>query len=94
MRKSGKHGLAVVGFTILLAMGTPGVVASSAAAPGPPFSTTVPAAPPSCYPLSNKGNCYQPGQFCRNSDHGSSGVSANGERMICANNNGWRWEPA
>lgn len=48
---------------------------------------------PGCYPLTNGGNCYQPGEFCRKSDHGAYGVAGNGERIVCAYNNGWRWEP-
>jgi hypothetical protein len=93
VKQRGKHHLTVVGFMILLAIGSPSVVANSAPAPGPPLSTTAPATPSGCYPQSNKGNCYEPGQFCRNSDHGASGVAGDGENIICANNDGWRWEP-
>lgn len=60
------------------------------AAVAPPPST----APASCYPLTNGGNCYEPGEFCRNSDHGVSGVAGDGENITCENNDGWRWEPA
>ena len=67
--------------------------------------TTQPAAPPtsasappataaSCYPLSNEGTCYEPGEFCRDTDHGTSGVAGDGEKITCEDNNGWRWEPA
>jgi len=60
--------------------------------------TTAPAAAPTtpsgCYPLTNGGNCYEPGEYCRNSDHGVSGVAGDGERIICEDNDGWRWEPA
>ena len=27
-------------------------------------------------------------------DHGASGVAGDGERIMCEDNNGWRWEPA
>lgn len=47
-----------------------------------------------CHPLTNSGKCYEPGEFCRNSDHGVSGVAGNGENIRCEDNNGWRWEPA
>lgn len=47
----------------------------------------------SCTPLTNGGNCYEPGEFCRNSDHGMSGSAGDGEPIICMDNNGWRWEP-
>jgi hypothetical protein len=59
-------------------------------APPPPTSSTVGA---SCHPLTNSGNCYEPGEFCRKSDHGVTGVAGDGERITCENNNGWRWEP-
>lgn len=59
-----------------------------------PPSKTAPAPRPTCYPLTNSGKCYEPGEFCRNSDHGASGVAGNGEKIRCEDNNGWRWEPA
>lgn len=46
-----------------------------------------------CYPLSNAGNCYEAGQYCRHSDEGDTGVAGNGEDIICEDNNGLRWEP-
>jgi hypothetical protein len=67
-------------------------------APSTPAQTT-PAAPPAstaparCYPLSNAGHCYEPGEFCRTSDHGKSGVAGDGEAIKCEDNDGWRWEP-
>jgi hypothetical protein len=79
-------------------VGSPSVVASSAPAPAPPLSTTAPAAAPStpsdCHPRSDRGSCYQPGEYCRNSDHGKYGVACDGESIICEYNDGWRWEPA
>ena len=73
------------------------------ARPSPPVGTT--AAPPasapapaattaSCYPLSNEGTCYEPGEYCRDSDQGTSGVAGDGESITCEDNDGWRWEPA
>jgi hypothetical protein len=77
---------------------TPIRTRSKKAAPPPPPPTTAPAAAPStptgCYPRTNGGNCYQPGEYCRNSDHGMSGVAGDGERITCEDNDGWRWEPA
>lgn len=69
--------------------------APSAAAP-PPARTT--AAPPpatgtSCHPLSDEGTCYEPGEFCRDSDHGVTGLAGDGEQITCEDNDGWRWEP-
>lgn len=55
-----------------------------------PVQTTAQA---SCYPLTNGGNCYKPGEFCRTSDHGVTGIDANGDAIKCEDNDGWRWEP-
>ena len=63
--------------------------ATQAAAPPAPSS----AAPAGCYPLTDGGNCYKPGEYCRDSDHGDSGVAGDGEAITCADNDGWRWEP-
>jgi len=71
-------------------------------APAPVETHTAPAevpttqapASPSCYPLSNEGTCYEPGEYCRNSDHGATGVAGDGESIQCEDNDGWRWEPA
>jgi hypothetical protein len=56
----------------------------------PPFTT---AAPASCRPLTDGGNCYEPGEYCRDSDHGATGVAGDGETITCEDNDGWRWEP-
>ena len=55
-----------------------------------PVQTTV--QKQSCYPLTNSGNCYKPGEFCRTSDHGVHGIDASGDPIVCENNDGWRWE--
>jgi hypothetical protein len=47
-----------------------------------------------CYPRTDSGNCYEPGEYCRASDHGASGVAGDGEAITCEDNNGWRWEPS
>jgi hypothetical protein len=79
-------------------VGSPsGSPVGSAPAPAPPPPTTAPAAAPStpsgCYPLTNGGKCYEPGEYCRNSDHGVSGVAGDGKTIKCEDNDGWRWEP-
>ena len=56
--------------------------------------TAAPATAARCYPLTNSGGCYEPGEFCRTSDHGASGVAGDGEKVTCRDNNGWRWEPS
>ncbi|MBO1766787.1 hypothetical protein [Allobranchiibius sp. GilTou38] len=64
-----------------------------APAPAPPASTSSSAASAACYPLTNGGNCYEPGEFCRKRDHGATGVAGDGEAIKCENNDKWRWEP-
>ncbi|WP_282702265.1 hypothetical protein [Streptomyces sp. CC219B] len=45
-----------------------------------------------CSIRSNSGNCYQAGQFCRNSDHGATTTTASGARITCTySSNAWRW---
>jgi hypothetical protein len=56
----------------------------------PPAATT----PAGCSPVSDEGTCYEPGEYCRDDDHGVSGVAGDGEAIICEDNDGWRWEPA
>lgn len=67
--------------------------------PPPPVPTTqAPQPAPTtaqvqgCYPLTSGGNCYKPGEYCRNSDHGATGTDADGDAIKCEYNNGWRWE--
>jgi hypothetical protein len=76
------------------------VVAASPAPspPPPPPATSTPAPPPttaaSCHPLSDEGTCYEPGEFCRDDDHGVTGLAGDGEQITCEDNDGWRWEPS
>jgi hypothetical protein len=67
----------------------PPVAAPPATAPAPPQPTAA-----SCHPLSDEGTCYEPGEFCRDDDHGVTGVAGDGETIVCEDNDGWRWEPA
>jgi hypothetical protein len=80
--------------------------ATTAAAPAPAYVPPTHSAPTysaptsapthaasSCYPLTNGGKCYEPGEYCRNGDHGVHGVAGDGEKIACEDNNGWRWEP-
>jgi hypothetical protein len=55
-----------------------------------------PAARPtaSCHPTTSSGHCYQPGEYCRKSDHGKAGLAGDGAKIICKNRKGWRWERA
>ena len=47
-----------------------------------------------CSPLSDEGTCYEPGEYCRDADHGTSGVAGDGKAITCEDNDGWRWEPS
>ncbi|MFD0112973.1 hypothetical protein ACFVZL_07230 [Streptomyces sp. NPDC058320] len=45
-----------------------------------------------CSIVSNAGNCYSAGQFCRNSDHGAVTTNGGGTRIKCMyRSNAWRW---
>ena len=64
--------------------------------PAPPPTTAAPPPPPApagCHPLTDSGKCYEPGEFCRDSDHGVTGLAGDGETIRCEDNDGWRWEP-
>ena len=58
------------------------------AVPRPPATTS------SCHPRSDEGGCYEPGEFCRKSDHGVTGRAGDGKTITCRNSNGWHWEAA
>jgi hypothetical protein len=59
----------------------------------PAASPAASAAPTGCYPLSSENTCYEPGEFCSDSDHGMTGVAGDGEDIVCADKDDWRWEP-
>jgi hypothetical protein len=69
----------------------PAVAPSTAPAAAPTQAATTPAG---CYPISDEGTCYEPGEYCRDDDHGTSGVAGDGKAITCEDNDGWRWEPA
>jgi cardiolipin synthase A/B len=60
----------------------------AAAQPSP--TTTSPAA---CYPIDDEGGCYEPGEYCRDDDHGMTGRAGNGLTITCEYDDGWYWEP-
>jgi hypothetical protein len=45
-----------------------------------------------CTPLTDGGKCYEPGEYCRDDDHGVSGIDGDGNPITCEDNDGWRWE--
>jgi cardiolipin synthase A/B len=70
------------------------------ASPPPPVTATTSAPPPTtagsagCSPIDNEGGCYEPGEYCRDDDHGMTGRAGNGETIVCEDENGWYWERA
>jgi cardiolipin synthase len=67
----------------------------------PPATTTppVPAPPPTnptatgCTPIDNEGGCYEPGEYCRDDDQGTTGRAGDGQTITCEDRNGtWYWE--
>ncbi len=69
--------------------------------PGSAATTTPPTSAPSatnpttaaCTPIDNEGGCYEPGEYCRDDDHGTSGRAGNGQAITCEDENGtWYWE--
>jgi hypothetical protein len=60
-------------------------------------SSKSPAARPaaSCHPTTTSGHCYLPGQYCRKSDQGKSGMAGDGAKIVCKKyKQGYRWERA
>jgi hypothetical protein len=78
----------------------PAVKRAAHQASSPPPAASAPPSPApstsaaSCYPIASSGNCYEPGEFCSNADHGRTGLAGDGKAIRCENSNGWRWEPA
>jgi hypothetical protein len=74
------------------------VYTTQAPPPAPVYTTQAPqpaqttAQAQHCYPVTSGGNCYSPGEYCRNSDHGASGIDGDGDPIKCEYVNGWRWE--
>lgn len=48
-----------------------------------------------CTPVSKKGNCYRPKEFCAKTQHGMKGIAADGKKIVCKQVNGqWVWQLA
>jgi cardiolipin synthase len=46
-----------------------------------------------CTPIDNEGGCYEPGEYCRDDNHGMTGRAGNGQTITCEDMNGtWYWE--
>ncbi len=72
---------------------TPQQTRSPWPSPSPSSPAPRPSSPAACYPLDSEGNCYEPGEYCPDADHGMYGLAGDGEPIVCEDNNGWRWEP-
>jgi hypothetical protein len=60
--------------------------------PHPLISSTT-ATTGGCSPIDDEGGCYEPGEYCRNDDHGATGRAGDGQTIICEERNGdWYWE--
>jgi hypothetical protein len=70
----------------------PPAPAPTTKAPQPPAPAPTTAPAESCHPLTDSGKCYEPGEYCRDDDHGVSGIDADGDAIQCEDNDGWRWE--
>jgi hypothetical protein len=94
---------------LLKGLARPVAIPTDPAAPAPAVTTVAPpvapatpaaaatqasATPAGCYPISDEGTCYEPGEYCRADDYGTSGVAGDGDAITCEDNDGWRWEPA
>ena len=67
--------------------------------PAPTTTTSTGSVPPAssgstCSPIDNEGGCYEPGEYCRDDDHGLTGRAGNGDAITCEYKNGWYWETA
>jgi hypothetical protein len=62
-------------------------------AAAPVTQPSAPAAPAGCHPVTSSGNCYEPGEFCSDAEHGETGVAGDGKTITCvASGSYWRWE--
>jgi len=65
--------------------------ATTAPTPSTPPATSPPAA--GCTPIDNEGGCYEPGEYCRDDNHGATGRAGDGQTITCEDENGtWYWE--
>jgi cardiolipin synthase len=69
--------------------------ASPPATPAPPPVAAPPTSPTTsvCYPIDDEGGCYEPGDYCRDDDRGTSGRAGDGDTITCEEeSSGWFWE--
>ena len=72
-----------------------GASTSPPATATPPTSAPPPSSPTTigCSPIDDEGGCYEPGEYCRDDDHGATGRAGDGQTITCEDENGtWYWE--
>jgi cardiolipin synthase A/B len=75
--------------------GQPQASDSDPATTTPPPSAAPPTSPTTsgCYPIDDEGGCYEPGEYCRDDDRGTSGRAGDGDTITCEEEGGgWFWE--
>ena len=69
--------------------------ASPPTTPAPP-PVAAPATSPTtagCYPIDDESGCYEPGEYCRDDDRGTSGRAGDGDTITCEEESGgWFWQ--
>ena len=71
----------------------PGTSTAPPVTVAPPTPATSPTPPASCTPIDDEGACYEPGEYCRDDDHGTTGRAGNGQTITCEDKDGtWYWE--
>jgi phosphatidylserine/phosphatidylglycerophosphate/cardiolipin synthase-like enzyme len=69
---------------------------TSAPATTAPPTSAPPATSPAaagCTPIDDEGGCYEPGEYCRDDDHGATGRAGDGQTITCEDKSGtWYWE--
>jgi phosphatidylserine/phosphatidylglycerophosphate/cardiolipin synthase-like enzyme len=84
--------------TVLSSDALGGQLQNAAASAPPPAAatTTTPATTTAgstgCFPIDDEGGCYEPGEYCRDDDHGMTGRAGDGKTIVCEDDNGWNWE--
>jgi cardiolipin synthase A/B len=69
--------------------------AAQTTSPSAPVTVAASPSPQSCHPLTDGGNCYRQGEYCRDDDHGATGVAGDGETITCEEIGAiWEWEAA
>jgi cardiolipin synthase len=66
--------------------------ATTSTAPVPSAAPPATSGTSGCTPIDDEGGCYEPGEYCRDDDHGMTGRAGNGDTIVCEYDDGWYWE--